>query len=136
MQELLNELEDMQMYLNADFPREPDVIQERGRETVVFMARAGHIHTQAKDMLRRAMNDFLTKSLIKQLSDIGGLSLTVQNAIVKNILPDLQHIVDWSGEIERLCSKQVEWCRTEVSKEKERMKTEHTGGGGLIQSNY
>lgn len=115
-----NELSDIQSFLEITVGEQIEEVVERGKDIQVYMARTGYLLAQAKRELNAAMSSEVM-NILREAARGAGASHTAVNALVKSACKDEQYLVDWIERMNRTATHQLDFCRTLISLEKERM---------------
>lgn len=92
IEELADECEEIQEILQMPFDDNPVIAQQRGDALFAYLARTGKMYSDAKYHL--ACKGRTEDRKVEQL------------------------LVDWTDRLNNICGRQLEWCRTVVSKSK------------------
>ena len=111
----LKEIEEMQLFIEAEPPTEPQAISQRMSELSVRMARSGYLLSKAKYEQELAM---LKASRLK---DLIPLAPSIQE-ILRASCAEENKVVNMLDRINRTCVHQVDILRTQLSFEKEQMR--------------
>ena len=112
----LKEIEEMQLFIEAEPPTEPQAISQRMSELSVRMARSGYLLSKAKYEQELAM---LKASRLK---DLIPLAPSIQKEILRASCAEENKVVNMLARINRTCVHQVDILRTQLSFEKEQMR--------------
>ena len=112
----LKEIEEMQLFIEAEPPTESQAISQRMSELSVRMARSGYLLSKAKYEQELAM---LKASRLK---DLIPLAPSIQKEILRASCAEENKVVNMLDRINRACVHQVDILRTQLSFEKEQMR--------------
>lgn len=127
LKELEQECQDMQDILQEYMAGQTSTIEqlnlivERGCMIEVYQARTGKMLVDAKYWLNKAKAE-KAEVVMQLLKDGIMMSAKTQNAIIECMCKDEIAIFDWIDRLNSSFSKQLDWCRTLVSKGKEELK--------------
>jgi len=124
VQNLIEEANTMQFYLEITVGDDPTEWSERGSVLCEYMARSGKCLADAKYHLAEKKKTFIVGELSKLL-DLFNYSATTQRELIASCCGDMERLVTWFDRLNRSCTHQVDWIRTLISKEKEEMKLNH-----------
>jgi len=119
---LQEEANRIQSYLDMSCSNNPDEIQERICDLMVYLSRSGEMLAQAKKLLRRKKCSEISDTIIA-IAKESHLSATVQNTLLESIAEDEAYLVDLLERINRTCTHQLDACRSLLSYEKEQLRT-------------
>jgi hypothetical protein len=121
----LNEIElecqAIQDYLEEKVPEDINALAERGNMLSVYLARTGKLMSDSSLHYNLSKSSEVGK-LIEKIIKEAMLSARVQNALVDSISAREQSLVVWTERLHKTIVRQLEWCRTLISKAKEEMK--------------
>lgn len=95
LEELAEECEQIQQFIQAPIDDEPSMLVCRGNMLSAYLARTGKMLADAKYHLSR-----------KERKEDRGIEMM---------------LVDWVDRLNNTCGRQLEWCRTLISKNKAEM---------------
>ncbi|HQG58652.1 MAG TPA: hypothetical protein PLM44_02340 [bacterium] len=121
MKTLLEEADEMQKYLELEYPYTVTEIIERIKILSGYMARSGAMLADARKLYRRKVSSEIANTIIK-IAKENYLSAKAQNALVSAIAEDEAFLVDKLERINRTCVHQIEALRTILSFEKESLR--------------
>lgn len=119
--ENIEEIMEMQDYLEITISDNPQEIIERIGNLNVYMARSGKMLADAKRVLRMKKSDEISTMIIN-IAKQNYLSATAQKALVESIAQEENYIVDWLERINRTCTHQIDALRSLLSYEKEQLR--------------
>lgn len=122
MQNLLEEAEKMQSYLEIDCSDNVPEIKERINTLSVYLARSGNMLAEAKRIYRRKVASEIANTIIT-IAKENCLSAKAQNALVDSIAEDEAFLVDKLDRINSSCVHQIDALRSLLSYEKEQLRT-------------
>jgi len=117
----IEELQQMQSYLEINCSNSPEEIEERISTLNVYMARSGQMLADAKKLLRSKRTEQISQTIIK-IAKESCLSATVQNALLDSICENESYLVDWTERVNRSCTHQLDSLRSLLSFEKEELR--------------
>lgn len=120
-EQILDELRNIDSYLNITCSEQIEEIAERGNDLAVFIARSGKLLADAKYHLNEKMKDEVFET-IREAGKQAKATSTAVNQIIKSLCKEQQYLVDWCERVNRSATHQLDWCRTLISKAKEEMK--------------
>lgn len=120
-EQMLQELTDIDSYLNMTMSENPEEAVQRGNELAVYIARTGKLLADAKYWLNQAMNSETMKT-IAETSKNAKATATAVNALINSLCREERYLVDWCERCNRTATHQLSWCVTVISKAKEEMK--------------
>lgn len=124
--EMEKEINGISDYLKVTCSNNPQEIQERISDIMVFMARTGEMLANAKKMLRRKKTSEISNTIIA-IAKENCLSAKVQNAMLDSIAEDEAFLVDRLDRLNSSCVHQLDALRTLLSYEKEALRLNKTG---------
>jgi len=122
MQNLLEEAEQIQKYLEIDCSDNVPEIKERINTLSVYLARSGNMLAEAKRIYRRKVTSEIANTIIA-IAKENCLSAKAQNALVDSIAEDEAFLVDKLDRINSSCVHQIDALRSLLSFEKEQLRT-------------
>ena len=126
MQNLLEEAEQIQKYLEIDCSDNVPEIKERINTLSVYLARSGNMLAEAKRIYRRKVTSEIANTIIA-IAKENCLSAKAQNALVDAIAEDEAFLVDKLDRINSSCVHQIDALRSILSYEKASLKLNETG---------
>jgi uncharacterized protein YoaH (UPF0181 family) len=124
--ELRQETETMQAYLEITVSNEPEEMVERISTLMGYMSRSGKMLAEAKKQLRAKKTMEISKTIVA-IAKTGHLSARVQNALLDSICEEESFLVDLIERINRGCVHQIDGLRSLLSYEKEELRLTKTG---------
>lgn len=124
--EMEKEINGISDYLKVTCSNNPQEIQERISDIMVFMARTGEMLANAKKMLRRKKTSEISNTIIA-IAKENCLSAKVQNVMLDSIAEDEAFLVDRLDRLNSSCVHQLDALRTLLSYEKEALRLNKTG---------
>ncbi|MDR1938767.1 MAG: hypothetical protein LBQ73_09780 [Tannerellaceae bacterium] len=125
-EQLNTEAAGIQSFLEITISGNPEEIQERIRDMMVYQARSGEMLAQAKKLLRKKKTTEISNTIIA-IAKQEYLSAKVQNALLDSIAEDEAYLVDWIDRINATCTHQGDSLRSLLSYEKENLRLTKTG---------
>lgn len=119
------ELEEIQNFLEITLSENIEEAVYRGNDLAVYMARSGKLLADAK--LHR--DEKLNSEVISKIKDLVSLPASSANKFIDTLTKDENHLVNWADRINASCSRQLEWCRTVISKGKAELQALHMHQG-------
>lgn len=104
----------------------PQEIQQRIADTMVYVARTGEMLATAKQMLRRRKSEEIQNTIIS-IAKENCLSAKVQNALLDSIAEEEAFLVDTLDRINAAATHQLDALRTLLSYEREGLRLNKTG---------
>jgi len=126
MQNLLEEAEKMQNYLEIECSDNIAEIIERIKTLSVYLARSGNMLAEAKRIYKRKVTSEIANTIIA-IAKENFLSAKAQNALVDAIAEDEAFLVDKLDRINSSCVHQIDALRSILSYEKASLKLNETG---------
>jgi len=126
MQNLLEEAEKMQNYLEIECSDNVTDIIERIKTLSVYLARSGNMLAEAKRIYKRKVTSEIANTIIA-IAKENFLSAKAQNALVDAIAEDEAFLVDKLDRINSSCVHQIDALRSILSYEKASLKLNETG---------
>lgn len=111
------ELEEIQTFLEVTQSEDITEAVYRGNELAVYMARSGKLLADAKIHRDEKLNSEVMQNIKKLIS----LPASLANKFIDTLTRDENHLVNWADRVNASCSRQLEWCRTIISKGKAEM---------------
>lgn len=111
------ELEEIQTFLEVTQSEDITEAIYRGNELAVYMARSGKLLADAKIHRDEKLNSEVMQNIKKLIS----LPASLANKFIDTLTRDENHLVNWADRVNASCSRQLEWCRTIISKGKAEM---------------
>lgn len=108
------ELEEIQNFLEITLSENIDEAVVRGNDLAVYMARSGKLLADAKIHKDEKLNS----EVISRIKDLVSLHASSANKFIDTLTKDENHLVTWADRVNAACSRQLEWCRTVISKGK------------------
>lgn len=119
--DIQEELQCMQDELETVMPSNIDEAIERGKTIAAYHARAGYLLALSKQLARIKKTSEIGETIIK-IAKEQYLSARAQNALVDSIANEEMFVADWADRIGSMCSHQLDFLRSIISKEKEEMR--------------
>ena len=123
LQEEANQISD---YLQITCQNNPQEIQQRIADTMVYVARTGEMLATAKQMLRRRKSEEIQNTIIS-IAKENCLSAKVQNALLDSIAEEEAFLVDTLDRLNAAATHQLDALRTLLSYEREGLRLNKTG---------
>lgn len=108
------ELEEIQNFLEITLSEDINEAVLRGNDLAVYMARSGKLLADAKIHKDEKLNS----EVISRIKDLVSLHASSANKFIDTLTKDENHLVTWADRVNAACSRQLEWCRTVISKGK------------------
>ena len=123
----MQELEQIQLFLEEQLTDDPYMVEQRGASLSVYLARTGKIYADAKADYQRALKSEIIDKILPEMAKAAGASFTVQNLLAKSACYELEHVVNLAERSHKTCVRQLDWCRSVLSKHKEELRqSQHT----------
>lgn len=119
------ELNEIQSFLELTQSEDINEAVFRGNELAVYMARTGKLLADAKIHRDEKLNSEIMREIKKLIS----LPASTSNKFIDTLTRDENHLVNWADRLNAACSRQLEWCRTIISKGKAEMQALHLHQG-------
>jgi len=119
--QILQELKDIDSFLNITTSEQIEEIVQRGNDLSVHIARSGKLLADAKYHLDTKMKSEVFDTL-KETGKQAGASAKAINKIIDSLCAKEQYLVNWTERVNRTATHQLDWCRTLISKAKEEMR--------------
>ncbi len=119
------DLEEIQNFLEITLSENIEEAVYRGNDLAVYMARSGKLLADAK--LHR--DEKLNSEVISKIKDLVSLPVSSANKFIDTLTKDENYLVNWADRINASCSRQLEWCRTVISKGKAELQALHMHQG-------
>ncbi len=123
---LQEEAKQISDYLQITCQNNPQEIQQRIADTMVYVARTGEMLATAKQMLRRRKSEEIQNTIIS-IAKENCLSAKVQNALLDSIAEEEAFLVDTLDRLNAAATHQLDALRTLLSYEREGMRLNKTG---------
>lgn len=123
---LQEEAKQISEYLQITCQNNPQEIQERIADTMVYVARTGEMLATAKQMLRRRKSEEIQNTIIA-IARENCLSAKVQNALLDSIAEEEAFLVDTLDRLNAAATHQLDALRTLLSYEREGLRLNKTG---------
>lgn len=123
---LQEEAKQISDYLQITCQNNPQEIQQRIADTMVYVARTGKMLATAKQMLRRRKSEEIQNTIIA-IAKENCLSAKVQNALLDSIAEEEAFLVDTLDRLNAAATHQLDALRTLLSYEREGMRLNKTG---------
>lgn len=108
------ELEEIQNFLEITLSEDINEAVVRGNDLAVYMARSGKLLADAKTHKDEA----LKSETMLRIKELMSLPASTSNKFIETLTKEENHLVTWADRINAACSRQLEWCRTVISKGK------------------
>lgn len=113
-------------YLQTTCQGNPQEIQQRMADTMVYVARTGEMLATAKRLLRRRKSEEIQNTILR-IARENCLSAKVQNALLDSIAEEEAFLVDTLDRLNAAATHQLDALRTLLSYEREGMRLNKTG---------
>jgi hypothetical protein len=113
-EKIIEELTDIQNFLEIEQSEDINEAVVRGNTLSVYMARSGKLLSDSKLHKDRTLN----QSVISEIKSLISLPASSANKFIDTLSKDDNYLVNWADRINASCSRQLEWCRTVISKGK------------------
>ena len=123
---LQDEAKQISDYLQITCQNNPQEIQQRIADTMVYVARTGEMLATAKQMLRRRKSEEIQNTIIS-IAKENCLSAKVQNALLDSIAEEEAFLVDTLDRLNAAATHQLDALRTLLSYEREGLRLNKTG---------
>lgn len=123
---LQEEAKQISDYLQITCQNNPQEIQQRIADTMVYVARTGEMLATAKQMLRRRKSGEIQNTIIS-IAKENCLSAKVQNALLDSIAEEEAFLVDTLDRLNAAATHQLDALRTLLSYEREGLRLNRTG---------
>ena len=123
---LQEEAKQIRDYLQITCQNNPQEIQQRIADTMVYVARTGEMLATAKRMLRRRKSEEIQNTIIA-IARENCLSAKVQNALLDSIAEEEAFLVDTLDRLNAAATHQLDALRTLLSYEREGLRLNKTG---------
>ena len=117
----MNEIREIQSYLEISISNDPVEIQERIQTLMVYLARSAELLAQAKRELRIKRTTEISNTIIA-IAKEQHLSGKVQNTLLESIAEEETYKVDWLDRINSTIVHQIDGLRSLLSFAKEEMR--------------
>jgi len=111
------ELEEIQNFLELTQSEDVNEAVYRGNELAVYMARSGKLLADAKIHREEKLNS----EVMREIKSLISLPASTSNKFIDTLTREENHLVNWADRLNAACSRQLEWCRTVISKGKAEM---------------
>ena len=125
----MEELQMIQEFLEEPLTDDIELVEARGSMLQVYLARSGKIFADSKAEYNKAITSEVME-ILKKAAMGAGASHTAVNTLVKAACSNEQYLVDWSERIHKTTARQLDWCRSVLSKYKAELTMNTYGGGG------
>lgn len=119
------ELEEIQNFLEITLSENIDEAVVRGNDLAVYMARSGKLLADAKIH----KDEVLKSETMSNIKNLMSLPASTANKFIDTLTKDENHLVNWADRVNAACSRQLEWCRTVISKGKAEYQALHSYQG-------
>lgn len=119
------ELEEIQNFLEITLSENIDEAVVRGNDLAVYMARSGKLLADAKIH----KDEVLKSETMSNIKNLMSLPASTSNKFIETLTKDENYLVTWADRINAACSRQLEWCRTIISKGKAELQALHMHQG-------
>lgn len=123
---LQEEAKQISDYLQITCQNNPQEIQQRIADTMVYVARTGEMLATAKQQLRHRKSEEIQNTIIS-IAKENCLSAKVQNALLDSIAEEEAFLVDTLDRLNAAATHQLDALRTLLSYEREGMRLNKTG---------
>ena len=123
---LQEEAKQISDYLQITCQNNPQEIQQRIADTMVYVARTGEMLATAKQQLRRRKSEEIQNTIIA-IARENCLSAKVQNALLDSIAEEEAFLVDTLDRLNAAATHQLDALRTLLSYEREGLRLNKTG---------
>lgn len=123
---LQEEAKQISDYLQITCQNNPQEIQQRIADTMVYVARTGEMLATAKQQLRRRKSEEIQNTIIA-IAKENCLSAKVQNALLDSIAEEEAFLVDTLDRLNAAATHQLDALRTLLSYEREGLRLNKTG---------
>lgn len=123
---LQEEARQISSYLQTTCQGNPQEIQQRIADTMVYVARTGEMLATAKRMLRRRKSEEIQNTILT-IARENCLSAKVQNALLDSIAEEEAFLVDSLDRLNAAATHQLDALRTLLSYEREGLRLNRTG---------
>lgn len=123
---LQEEAKQISDYLQITCQNNPQEIQQRIADTMVYVARTGEMLATAKRMLRRRKSEEIQNTILT-IARENCLSAKVQNALLDSIAEEEAFLVDTLDRLNAAATHQLDALRTLLSYEREGLRLNRTG---------
>ena len=123
---LQEEAKQISDYLQITCQNNPQEIQQRIADTMVYVARTGEMLATAKQQLRRRKSEEIQNTILT-IARENCLSAKVQNALLDSIAEEEAFLVDTLDRLNAAATHQLNALRTLLSYEREGLRLNKTG---------
>lgn len=123
---LQEEAKQISDYLQITCQNNPQEIQQRIADTMVYVAHTGEMLATAKQMLRRRKSEEIQNTILT-IARENCLSAKVQNALLDSIAEEEAFLVDTLDRLNAAATHQLDALRTLLSYEREGLRLNKTG---------
>ena len=116
-EDINKELEEIQDFLELTQSEDITEAVYRGNDLAVYMARSGKLLADAKIHRDTKLNS----EVMQNIKSLISLPASSANKFIETLTRDENHLVCWADRLNASCSRQLEWCRTIISKGKAEM---------------
>lgn len=131
---LLQECEEIQSFLEIQMSEDPREAEERGKELAVYMARTGKMLADAKQLYNAKKGSDIMR-ILKEVGTKAGATSTATNELIKSACKEEQYLVDWIDRLNRTATHQLDFCRSLMANARAEMNMNAYGGGGSRKQN-
>lgn len=114
IENIKKELEEIQDFLEVTLSEDINEAVVRGNDLAVYMARSGKLLADAKNH----REDKLKSEVMTNIKQLLSLPASSANKFIDTLTREENHLVTWADRVNASCSRQLEWCRTVISKGK------------------
>ena len=113
-QKIHNELEDIQAFLEAQYPADnPAAVTDRFNDLAVYMARSGKMKADAEWHYNSLLNHSIMAALKSAYED--RLSISTINKLIESQAKDAKFLLTWCDRVNRTCTHQLDAMRSIIS---------------------
>lgn len=123
---LLQEVQQIQDYLDIECSENPEEVLERIRAIMPYISRTAFMLAEAKKALRRKKASEISNTIIS-IAKEQCLSAKVQNTLIDSIAEEEAYLVDWLERLNAAATHQVDALRSILSYEREQLRINKTG---------
>lgn len=114
-EDLYNEAESIQSFLEITMSEDASEAQLRGNELMVYIARTGKMKADAKYWLNAKKQSEVMETLRQVAKETPYATSKAVNALIDSLCREEEFLYDMIERLNRTATHQYEWCRTLIS---------------------
>lgn len=122
--EIEKELQDVQDYTDCHIDDDNiTTTEQRGNMLSVYLSRTAKLKADAKYYKNKKVNS----EIMEQMKRLLDLAPSSQSKMIDNLCADENMLLEWADRLNSVCTHQLDWCRSLLSKQKEEMRNLNYG---------